>query len=101
MKLSVSDLSARLTALGYPGDALQVAMIAARNGGGTSVTRENLHGLILGKRAGSPTKSLARSATTGQLEKKQPSTLNQWKPQKAWKDSVDNISGNNDQKPSC
>lgn len=108
VRLSVSDLSARLTALGYPDDAMQVAQIAARTGRGTNITRESLYFLLIGKRNGAPprrhSRMLMRAASAGQLENRAPPRTNSgktWRPRKGWKDSVDNISLLNDNRPSC
>lgn len=40
--ISVSDLAARLTALGYPGDALQAAVRMARYEGGVTISADSL-----------------------------------------------------------
>jgi len=67
--LTVSDLAARLTALGYPGDALSVAAVAARHCqpprkshvgdksgsvGGGLIVRSKMHDLLGARRSGAP-----------------------------------------------
>jgi len=101
--MSVSDLAARLTALGYPGDALYAAMIAARTGGGTEVMSESLYTLLHGKRRGSPPRRGASTARAKSRDqgKPRPASQKAWRPRKVWKDSVDNISAYNDRRPPC
>lgn len=109
VKLTVSDLAARLTALGYPGDALHAATIAARTGSGTYVVREKLYALLVGKRMGAPP---SRNSNAAWQEKyvddrkfceeampQRPKPAVVWRPPKAWKGGVDNLSKNNETKP--
>jgi len=122
--LSVSDLAARLTALGYPEDALHAAMIAARStaasirsrqssahsarpavGHSNSVSRAALKALLTGLRGGSPPRRRTQAAllNVGQEGKPNPpkprGPPENWRPRKMWRDSVDNLSEFNTQKP--
>jgi len=45
-EVSVSDFAARLTALGFEGDAVMCAVRAARTEGGTHITAEALHAIL-------------------------------------------------------
>jgi len=102
--LSVSDLAARLTALGYPGDALQVSMIAAKTGGGTRILRGKFLGLLVNKRRGAPPmKGCEFRPSTMKRSKSTPAERSEapWRPKKVWADSIDTISTGNDKKPAC
>jgi len=61
-ELAVGDLAARLTALGFDGNATDAASKAARSEGGTSVTAESLASLLCGVRSQVKTKTRAKSA---------------------------------------
>jgi len=65
--LTVCDLAARLTALGYPGDAFQVSVAAARKCGGAMVMRGTFQELLEGRRAGSPPRRRTLNARASQL----------------------------------
>jgi hypothetical protein len=103
-KLGVSDLAARLTALGYPGDSLHVARIAAKAGNSSQVLRGKLLGLLLGKRKGAPpTKGCEfrsmRSKSVPPKSKNEETVP--WRPKRAWRDAVDTTSVGNDRRPAC
>merc|ERR1740130_629970 len=49
-KLSVKELATRLKRLGFPGDSLHIANLAARGLGGADISSESLLSLLAGKR---------------------------------------------------
>jgi len=105
--LTVADVAARLTTLGFPGDSLQVARIAAKTGGRNYVVRAKLLGLILGKRSGAPPgkgceNRLACSAKSQHTTQKLGSTKSSpspWRPGKVWQGVDCHISATNYSKP--
>jgi len=98
-EISVVELAARLTALGFNGDALNVACRAARFDGGTSVSADSLH-LVLsgGRRPLSVVNRERRQTPPRKVEaaKKTPAFGFQ-----AWDSSVDTTSMRNRNKPAC
>jgi hypothetical protein len=98
-KIGVSDLAARLSALGYPGNAMQVAMIAAKTGGGTEIMRCKLMGLLLGKRRGAPPQKGHLLRTASDLSKTIKTAKSPWRPRKSWTESVDAVAFSNDRLP--
>lgn len=106
-RLTVADLAARLTALGFPGNSLQVSMIAAKAGGRPHIFRGKLLGLIVGKYQGAPPQPgvemrLACSSVGKRSDQK--GTKNcvvPWRPRKVWKDTADRISSANSAKAPC
>jgi len=100
--LTVSDLAARLTTLGYPGNALHVAMIAAKacdHRAGNFIMRTALLGFLMGKRKGAPPQrsTLRRTRSAPKPTTKQSS----WRPAKAWTDKLSAVSLTNDHMPAC
>mmetsp|Transcript_54343 Transcript_54343/g.137261 ORF Transcript_54343/g.137261 Transcript_54343/m.137261 type:complete len:620 (+) Transcript_54343:54-1913(+) len=92
-RIVVGDLAARLTALGFEGDALQAAARAARLEGGTHVTADTLYSLLSG----------GKPRTTDQVPPQQQQQLRRSSSAKAsvqtergvWCDGVDNIADHN------
>jgi len=104
-QLGVSDLSARLTALGYPGDAFQVAIIAAKAGGTSYVKRGQLLGLLVGKHHGAPPQRGCELRMTAHPRRgsrsKEKKNVTPWRPKRAWRDYLDTVSKSNDRLPAC
>merc|ERR1711957_115705 len=105
VEITVNDLAARLTAVGFDGDALQVSTRAARSSGGARVSVKLLLKYLAGERLppptdakGNPLRSLQRSPLQGSLT----SLTARKGPQKSpvemeygWNNSVDNTAAAN------
>lgn len=87
-EIVVGDLAARLTALGFEGDALQAATRAARSEGGTHISAEQLFSLLSGGRPRTAERKVAPPKVCM-------SARSSMQPKGAWCDSVDNISAKN------
>jgi len=90
----VGDLAARLTALGFEGDALQAASRAARLEGGTHVTADTLYGLLSGGKARLPDRlqvpgAKPRRSASASVASSRRSDRG------VWCDGVDNIADHN------
>eukprot|EP00927_Polykrikos_kofoidii_P041148 TRINITY_DN35064_c0_g1_i1.p1 TRINITY_DN35064_c0_g1~~TRINITY_DN35064_c0_g1_i1.p1 ORF type:complete len:918 (-),score=166.87 TRINITY_DN35064_c0_g1_i1:215-2968(-) len=90
--ISVSDFAARLTAMGFTGDALFVASRASRLEGGTFVSAESLHLLLTGARRTAQRPSIQRSPVV--WVRPQPQQRKE-----AWENTVNDIGSNNDVTP--
>jgi len=82
----VGDLAARLTALGFEGDALQAATRAARSEGGTHISAEALYSLLCGGRPKAIDRKCGRAHMSAGSPRQQKG---------AWCNGVDNISVKN------
>lgn len=76
--ISVSDLAARLTALGYPGDALQASVRMARYEGGVTISADSLFAQASGYVRRGPPMSTPKPAMKPKAQE----------PKQAWNDSV-------------
>mmetsp|Transcript_103361 Transcript_103361/g.331441 ORF Transcript_103361/g.331441 Transcript_103361/m.331441 type:complete len:839 (+) Transcript_103361:52-2568(+) len=92
--IAVSDLVARLTAVGFEGDALQAALKVARSSGGSRVSVEKLRMLLSGDRF-KDTESEAPSSVLWGTARLPGPKLRPFQPMQAWNESVDNISDQN------
>merc|ERR1712151_138744 len=93
--IAMNDLAARLTALGFPGDALQAASRAARSSGGARVSVETLRSLLSGERF-KDTCSEAPSSVTWGTARMSPSRFRPPpRPLPAWDNAVDDLSKKN------
>lgn len=91
-EIAINDLSARLTAVGFEGDALRASAHAARSSGGSRVTVEVLRTLLSGERlrdsdGGSTIASLAPPVA---MRIRPPPMYKE-----AWNNSVDDLSSKN------
>jgi hypothetical protein len=85
--IGVSDLAARLTAMGFAGDSLSLASRAARLEGGTSISAESLRLLVTGERRTMPSPVMYSPVLLCSARKRGD--------QKDWNNGVDDISQSN------
>lgn len=91
--INVSELAARLTAMGYTGDSLWIASRAARLEGGTFISAESLHLLLTGAR-----RTVQTPGQAGPVVWARPKTP---KAKRAWENSVSDIGRSNVGTPRC
>lgn len=117
-EITVSDLAARLTALGFPGDALYAATRAARSEGGTSVSADALYAILNGSRMhrpglndssnlslspSSPRKMMKASSESGlcmRLSVNSQAIRGRIPQKQGWKDGIDDFAEQNREKAS-
>jgi Ca2+-binding EF-hand superfamily protein len=83
--ITVGDLAARLTTLGYDGDALTIANRASRLEGGTFISAASLHLLLSGERRTNPHKVTQSPAIVTAGRARSPA------PRPAWDDAVNDF----------
>mmetsp|Transcript_89163 Transcript_89163/g.186318 ORF Transcript_89163/g.186318 Transcript_89163/m.186318 type:complete len:829 (+) Transcript_89163:136-2622(+) len=93
-EIAVNDLAARLTAVGFEGDALQASLKAARTSGGSRVSVEMLRMLLSGDKI-RDTDSEAPSAVLWGTARLPGPKQRPFRPMQAWNDSIDNFSEQN------